>query len=54
MPQRVKARLMRLAFLRSALRENGIDPETVKIVAISSVVPELNYTLGPAAKNISH
>lgn len=32
-------------FLRSALRENGIDPETVKIVAISSVVPELNYTL---------
>ena len=26
-------------FLRSALRENGIDPETVKIVAISSVVP---------------
>lgn len=32
-------------FLRSALRENGIDPEAIKIVAISSVVPELNYTL---------
>ena len=32
-------------FLRSALRENGIDPEVVKTVAISSVVPELNYTL---------
>jgi type III pantothenate kinase len=32
-------------FLRSALRENGVDPEVVQIVAISSVVPELNYTL---------
>mgnify|MGYP001160288144 FL=1 len=32
-------------FLRSALRENGIDPEAVKTVAISSVVPEVNYTL---------
>jgi type III pantothenate kinase len=32
-------------FLRSALRENGADPEAVQIVAISSVVPELNYTL---------
>lgn len=32
-------------FLRIALRENGIDPEAIKIVAISSVVPELNYTL---------
>jgi type III pantothenate kinase len=32
-------------FLRSALRENGIDPEKIEIVAISSVVPELNYTL---------
>ena len=26
-------------FLRSALRENGIDPEVIKTVAISSVVP---------------
>ncbi|MBV27055.1 MAG: pantothenate kinase [Gammaproteobacteria bacterium] len=32
-------------FLRSALRENGVDPESIKIIAISSVVPELNYTL---------
>jgi type III pantothenate kinase len=32
-------------FLRSALRENGVDPEALQIVAISSVVPELNYTL---------
>ena len=32
-------------FLRSALRENGVDPESVKTIAISSVVPELNYTL---------
>lgn len=32
-------------FLRGALRENGVDPEAVNIVAISSVVPELNYTL---------
>lgn len=32
-------------FLRGALRENGIDPEALKTVAISSVVPELNYTL---------
>ena len=31
-------------FLRSALRENGVDPESIKIIAISSVVPELNYT----------
>ena len=32
-------------FLRGALRENGVDPESIKIIAISSVVPELNYTL---------
>ena len=32
-------------FLRSALRENGVDPESIKTIAISSVVPELNYTL---------
>jgi type III pantothenate kinase len=32
-------------FLRGALRENGVDPEGIKIVAISSVVPELNYSL---------
>lgn len=32
-------------FLRGALRENGVDPEAIKTVAISSVVPELNYSL---------
>ncbi len=32
-------------FLRGALRENGVDPEEIKVVAISSVVPELNYSL---------
>ena len=33
-------------FLRGlSLRENGVDPEAVNVVAISSVVPELNYTL---------
>ncbi|MEC8075703.1 MAG: type III pantothenate kinase [Pseudomonadota bacterium] len=32
-------------FLRGALRENGIEPESIDTVAISSVVPELNYTL---------
>ena len=32
-------------FLRGALRENGIEPESIDTVAISSVVPDLNYTL---------
>lgn len=32
-------------FLRGALRENGVDPENIKTIAISSVVPELNYSL---------
>ncbi len=32
-------------FLRGALRENNVDPERIKVVAISSVVPELNYSL---------
>ncbi|MEM9620057.1 MAG: type III pantothenate kinase [Pseudomonadota bacterium] len=32
-------------FLRGALRENGVDPEAIAVVAISSVVPELNYSL---------
>ena len=32
-------------FLRGALRENGIDPEHITTIAISSVVPELNYSL---------
>lgn len=32
-------------FLRGALRENSVDPESIKVVGISSVVPELNYSL---------
>ena len=32
-------------FLRGALRENGVAPEDIGTIAISSVVPELNYTL---------
>lgn len=32
-------------FLRGALRENDVDPEQVSVIAISSVVPELNYSL---------
>jgi len=32
-------------FLRGALRENAVDPEQIKTIAISSVVPELNYSL---------
>ncbi|MEM7099231.1 MAG: type III pantothenate kinase [Pseudomonadota bacterium] len=32
-------------FLRGALRENGVDPEGIKVIGISSVVPELNYSL---------
>ncbi|HCD26371.1 MAG TPA: type III pantothenate kinase [Gammaproteobacteria bacterium] len=32
-------------FLRSALRENGIAPESIKVIGISSVVPEHNYSL---------
>ncbi len=32
-------------FLRGALRENGVNPEHIKTIAISSVVPELNYSL---------
>ena len=32
-------------FLRGALRENGVDPEAITTIAISSVVPELNYSL---------
>ena len=32
-------------FLRGALRENAVDPELIKTIAISSVVPELNYSL---------
>lgn len=32
-------------FLRGALRENDVQPDSIETIAISSVVPELNYTL---------
>ena len=32
-------------FLRGALRENGVDPDSIRTIGISSVVPELNYAL---------
>ncbi len=32
-------------FLRGALRENNVDPEQIETIAVSSVVPELNYSL---------
>jgi len=32
-------------FLRGALRENSVNPEDIKVIAITSVVPELNYSL---------
>ena len=32
-------------FLRGALRENSVDPEKINVIGISSVVPELNYSL---------
>jgi len=35
-------------FLKSVLSENGIEPAKVQHIAISSVVPPLNYSLGSA------
>lgn len=32
-------------FLRGALRENDVEPQRVKVIGVSSVVPELNYSL---------
>ena len=32
-------------FLRGALRENAVDPDSIRTIGISSVVPELNYAL---------
>ena len=32
-------------FLKGALRENNVDPASINVVAVSSVVPELNYSL---------
>ncbi len=35
-------------FLKSVLRENQIDPRSIQKIVISSVVPELNYSLNGA------
>ena len=32
-------------FLRAALRENGIEPQSIRRIAACSVVPDLNYSL---------
>lgn len=37
-------------FLRSALRENGIDPEEIKRIAICSVVPDAVYSIRGACQ----
>ena len=37
-------------FLRSAIRENGADPERVTDIAICTVVPEVLYSLKGACK----
>lgn len=37
-------------FLRSVLRENGIDPTQIKEIAVCSVVPEVVYSLKNACK----
>lgn len=36
-------------FLRSVLRENGLDPQAIKHVVIGSVVPDVIYSLSSAA-----
>lgn len=37
-------------FLRSVLRENGIDPKAIKEIALCSVVPEVVYSLRGACR----
>lgn len=37
-------------FFRSALRENGIDPDLISSIALCSVVPEVVYTLSAACQ----
>lgn len=37
-------------FLRSVLRENGIDPKAIKDIALCSVVPEVVYSLRGACR----
>ena len=35
-------------FLRQVLRENGVDPQKIKHIVVSSVVPEVNHSLASA------
>jgi type III pantothenate kinase len=37
-------------FLRSVLRENNLDPETINQIAICSVVPHMDYSMRSACK----
>jgi type III pantothenate kinase len=37
-------------FFRSVLRENNLDPDEIKVVALCSVVPELIFTLSAACQ----
>jgi type III pantothenate kinase len=37
-------------FLKNVLRENAIEPEAIKQIAICSVVPQLDYSMTAAAK----
>lgn len=37
-------------FLKTVLRENNIDPQEIRQIAISSVVPQLDYSMIAAAK----
>jgi type III pantothenate kinase len=37
-------------FLKSALRENCVEPEAVKAIAIASVVPPLDYSIDSACR----
>ncbi len=37
-------------FFRNVLRENGIEPESISAIGISSVVPSLSYTLDAACR----
>lgn len=35
-------------FLKNTLRENGIDPQAIRHIVMSSVVPDLNHTIASA------
>ncbi|MEZ5557496.1 MAG: type III pantothenate kinase [Pseudomonadales bacterium] len=41
-------------FMRAALRENGIDPDLVRQIALSSVVPDMIYSLRACCQKYFH